>query len=172
MKQSPEDKAFSDAIADRFWERTQSEYNYAKSTLTYMAVGERMLLPNDNWAHHELVKRAQKIGGFILEGRYLVRVAEAKQAAQPIIFGADGYRRGFSWIQNLPPVGWTGTTQQLHLAVKDVESVVSFGRRLKVFNDQVDCFERLIRFRTRPWKLIHKPDDYDLWDVFRVSPNE
>jgi hypothetical protein len=56
--------------------------------------------------------------------------------------------------------------------VKDVESVVSFGRRLKLFNDHVDCFERLIRFRTRPWKLKYLPDEYDLWDVFTVSPNE
>lgn len=171
MKQSPEDKAFSDAIADRFWERTQSEYNHAKSILVYMAVGERMLLPNDDWGHRELVKRAQKIGGFILDGRYLVRVAKSKTVDQPIIFGTDGYRRGFSWIKNLPPVGWTGTTQELHLAVKDVESVVSFGRRLKIFNDHVDCFERLIRFRTRPWKLKHFPDEDELWDVFTVSPN-
>lgn len=172
MKESPEDKVFLDAISDRHWERTQSEYNHAKSTLVYMAVGERMLLPNDNFGHNELVKRAQRIGGFILEGRYLVRVAEAKPVQQVILFGADGYRKGFSWIKNLPDVGWTGTTQQLHLVVKDVESVVSFGRRLKIFNDHVDCFERLLRFRTHPWKLKHLPDEDDLWDVFKASPPE
>ena len=171
MKQSPEDKAFSDAILERYLTKTQAEYNYAKSTMAYMAIGERMLLPNDVWGHRELVTRAQRLGGFILEGRYLVRVAKPESTPQPIVFGADGYRRGFSWIKNLPEPGWQGTTQELHLAVKDPESVVSFGRRLKLFNDQVDCFERILRFRTRPWKLKHRPDDDDLWDVFTVSPN-
>jgi len=171
MKQSHEDKVFSDTINDKHWAKAQSEYNYAKGTLVYMAIGERMILPNDTWGYQELIKRAQRLGGFILEGRYLVRVAEIKPVDQAIIFGVDGYRRGFSWIKNLPPVGWTGTTQELHLAVKDVESVISFGRRLKLFNDQVDCFERLIRFRTRPWKLKHLPDEDELWDVFTASPN-
>jgi len=172
MKQSHEDKVFSDTINDKHWAKTQSEYNYAKTTLVHMVVGERMLLPNDTWGHQEIVKRAQRLGGFILEGRYLVRVAETKPVDQAVVFGVDGYRKGFSWIKNLPEEGWQGTTQELHLAVKDVESVVSFGRRLKLFNDHVDCFERLIRFRTRPWKLKYLPDEYDLWDVFTVSPNE
>jgi hypothetical protein len=171
MKQSLEDKAFSDAILERYATKTQAEYNHAKSTLVYMAIGERMLLPNDTWGRQELVKRAQRIGGYILEGRYLVRVAKLESAQQPIVFGTDGYRKGFSWIKNLPEEGWQGTTQELHLAVKDVESVVSFGRRLKLFNDHVDCFERILRCRTRPWKLKYLPDEYDLWDVFTVSPN-
>ena len=170
MNESPENKAFFDAMSDRHWERTQSEYNHAKSNLAHMRVGERMLLPNDDFGHKELVKRAQRLGGFNLEGRYLIRVAESKPVSQPIIFGTDGWRKGFSWIANLPKIGWVGTTQELHLAVKDVESVVSFGRRLKIFNDHTDCFERLLRMKTHPWKLNNHPYDDELWDVFKTPP--
>jgi hypothetical protein len=170
MKQSLEDKAFSDAILERYATKTQAEYNHAKSTLVYMAIGERMLLPNDTWGRQELVKRAQRIGGYILEGRYLVRVAKLESAQQPIVFGTDGYRKGFSWIKNLPPVGWTGTTSDLKAAVGDAETLTSFGRRLRIFNESTGCLDRMTKCSTRPWRVKEHPEDYDLFDTFIKDP--
>ncbi len=117
-----------------------------------------------------LVSESERMGGFAVEGNYLVCVNDPKRNDAPIIFGADGYRKGFSWIKNLPPVGWTGTTSELKAAVGDAETLTSFGRRLRIFNEFTSCLDRMTKCSTRPWRVKEHPEDYDLFDTFMKDP--
>jgi hypothetical protein len=117
-----------------------------------------------------LVSESERMGGFAVDGNYLVCVNDPKRNNAPIIFGADGYRKGFSWIKNLPPVGWTGTTRELKAAVGDAETLTSFGRRLRIFNESTGCLDRMTKCSTRPWRVKEHPEDYDLFDTFIKDP--
>lgn len=117
-----------------------------------------------------LSAEADRMGGFAVDGNYLVCVNDPKRHDAPIIFGADGYRKGFSWIKQLPPVGWTGTTSELKAHVGDTETLTSFGRRLRIFNEATFCLERMTKCSTRPWRVKEHPEDFELFDTFIKDP--
>lgn len=136
----------------------------AKTILRNMKPGDQVRVSD------ALISESQRTGGFAVQGNYLVCVSDPRRTDTPIIFGADGYRKGFSWIKNLPPVGWTGTTSDLKAAVGDPETLTSFGRRLRIFNDFTSCLERMTKCSTRPWHVKEHPEDYDLFDTFIKDP--
>ena len=136
----------------------------AKTILRNMKPGDQVRVSD------ALVSESERMGGFAVEGNYLVCVNDPKRNDAPIIFGADGYRKGFSWIKNLPPVGWTGTTSDLKAAVGDAETLTSFGRRLRIFNESTGCLDRMTKCSTRPWRVKEHPEDYDLFDTFMKDP--
>jgi hypothetical protein len=136
----------------------------AKTILRNMKPGDQVRVSD------ALVSESERMGGFAVEGNYLVCVNDPKRNDAPIIFGADGYRKGFSWIKNLPPVGWTGTTSELKAAVGDAETLTSFGRRLRIFNESTGCLDRMTKCSTRPWRVKEHPEDYDLFDTFMKDP--
>lgn len=136
----------------------------AKTILRNMKPGENI------FASDALVCESERMGGFAVDGNYLVCVNDPKRNDAPIIFGADGYRRGFSWIKNLPSVGWTGTTSDLKTHVGDTETLTSFGRRLRIFNESTRCLDRMTKHSTRPWRVKEHPEDYDLIDTFIKDP--
>jgi len=136
----------------------------AKTILRNMKPGDQVRVSD------ALVSESERMGGFAVEGNYLVCVNDPKRNDAPIIFGADGYRKGFSWIKNLPPVGWTGTTSDLKAAVGDAETLTSFGRRLRIFNESTGCLDRMTKCSTRPWRVKEHPEDYDLFDTFIKDP--
>jgi hypothetical protein len=136
----------------------------AKTILRNMKPGDQVRVSD------ALVSESERMGGFAVEGNYLVCVNDPKRNDAPIIFGADGYRKGFSWIKNLPPVGWTGTTSELKAAVGDAETLTSFGRRLRIFNEFTSCLDRMTKCSTRPWRVKEHPEDYDLFDTFMKDP--
>jgi hypothetical protein len=136
----------------------------AKTILRNMKPGDQVRVSD------ALVSESERMGGFAVDGNYLVCVNDPKRNDAPIIFGADGYRKGFSWIKNLPPVGWTGTTSELKAAVGDAETLTSFGRRLRIFNESTGCLDRMTKCSTRPWRVKEHPEDYDLFDTFIKDP--
>jgi len=136
----------------------------AKTILRNMKPGDQVRVSD------ALVSESERMGGFAVEGNYLVCVNDPKRNDAPIIFGADGYRKGFSWLKNLPPVGWTGTTSELKAAVGDAETLTSFGRRLRIFNESTGCLDRMTKCSTRPWRVKEHPEDYDLFDTFMKDP--
>jgi hypothetical protein len=136
----------------------------AKTILRNMKPGDQVRVSD------ALVSESERMGGFAVDGNYLVCVNDPKRNNAPIIFGADGYRKGFSWIKNLPPVGWTGTTSELKAAVGDAETLTSFGRRLRIFNESTGCLDRMTKCSTRPWRVKEHPEDYDLFDTFMKDP--
>jgi hypothetical protein len=136
----------------------------AKTILRNMKPGDQVRVSD------ALVSESERMGGFAVDGNYLVCVNDPKRNDAPIIFGADGYRKGFSWIKNLPPVGWTGTTSELKAAVGDAETLTSFGRRLRIFNESTGCLDRMTKCSTRPWRVKEHPEDYDLFDTFMKDP--
>jgi hypothetical protein len=136
----------------------------AKTILRNMKPGDQVRVSD------ALVSESERMGGFAVDGNYLVCVNDPKRNDAPIIFGADGYRKGFSWIKNLPPVGWTGTTSDLKAAVGDAETLTSFGRRLRIFNESTGCLDRMTKCSTRPWRVKEHPEDYDLFDTFMKDP--
>jgi hypothetical protein len=136
----------------------------AKTILRNMKPGDQVRVSD------ALLSEAERMGGFAVEGNYLVCINDPKRNDAPIIFGADGYRKGFSWIKNLPPVGWTGTTTELKTYVRDTETLTSFGRRLRIFNESTRCLERMTKCSIRPWRVKEHPEDYDLFDTFIKDP--
>jgi hypothetical protein len=136
----------------------------AKTILRNMKPGDQVRVSD------ALVSESERMGGFAVDGNYLVCVNDPKRNDAPIIFGADGYRKGFSWIKNLPPVGWTGTTSDLKAAVGDAETLTSFGRRLRIFNESTGCLDRMTKCSTRPWRVKEHPEDYNLFDTFIKDP--
>jgi hypothetical protein len=136
----------------------------AKTILRNMKPGDQVRVSD------ALVSESERMGGFAVDGNYLVCVNDPKRNDAPIVFGADGYRKGFSWIKNLPPVGWTGTTSELKAAVGDAETLTSFGRRLRIFNESTGCLDRMTKCSTRPWRVKEHPEDYDLFDTFMKDP--
>ena len=136
----------------------------AKTILRNMKPGDQVRVSD------ALVSESERMGGFAVDGNYLDCVNDPKRNDAPIIFGADGYRKGFSWIKNLPPVGWTGTTSDLKAAVGDAETLTSFGRRLRIFNESTGCLDRMTKCSTRPWRVKEHPEDYDLFDTFMKDP--
>jgi len=136
----------------------------AKTILRNMKPGDQVRVSD------ALVSESERMGGFAVDGNYLVCVNDPKRNDAPIIFGADGYRKGFSWIKNLPPIGWTGTTSDLKAAVGDAETLTSFGRRLRIFNESTGCLDRMTKCSTRPWRVKEHPEDYDLFDTFMKDP--
>jgi hypothetical protein len=136
----------------------------AKTILRNMKPGDQVRVSD------ALVSESERMGGFAVDGNYLVCVNDPKRNDAPIVFGTDGYRKGFSWIKNLPPVGWTGTTSELKAAVGDAETLTSFGRRLRIFNESTGCLDRMTKCSTRPWRVKEHPEDYDLFDTFMKDP--
>ena len=135
-----------------------------KTILRNMKPGESILISGN------MAAEADQMGAFAVQGNYLVCINDPKRYDPPIIFGTDGYRKGFSWIKNLPPVGWTGTTTELKAYVRDPETLTSFGRRLRIFNEATKCFDRMTKCSNRPWRVREIPEGYDLIDTFIKDP--